>query len=352
METISLDLLDKKIGYPHPCFIIAEAGVNHNGDMDLAKGLVDAAAEAGVDAVKFQFFNPKDVVISSAPMAEYQKINLKSDKSQQEMLSDLVISESDLLWVKRYAEEKGMIFLCTSHSGVKEYAKLDAMGVCAHKVGSGDLLNLPVLKYLAGTNKPIILGTGMSTMEEVRITHKFLVENGNDKMVFLHCTSDYPCRFNEVNMNAMLAMKEELQCHVGYSDHTLGVEVPIMAVSLGACVLEKHLTLDRALPGPDHKASIIPEELKIMVEKLRNIELARGNLVKEPTQREKKTATVARKSLVYNRDLEEGSVVVEEDITVKRPGIGISPKHYYEVIGRRLSRSVRKDQLLCEEDFE
>jgi N-acetylneuraminate synthase/N,N'-diacetyllegionaminate synthase len=351
VEQISFDISDKKIGYRHPCFIIAEAGVNHNGDMDLAKDLVDAASKAGVDAIKFQFFDPENVVTSSTPMAEYQKVNLESDRSQQDMLSALVLSESEIRRLKGYSEQKGLIFLCTSHSGIREYAQLDQMGVCAHKVGSGDLLNLPVLRYLAGTKKPIILGTGMSTIEDVKAAHRVLVRNGNERVVFLHCTTDYPCPFSDVNMNAMLTMKMELECPVGYSDHTLGIEVPVMAVSLGACVLEKHLTLDRSLPGPDHRASIVPEELNMMVTKIRNVEMAMGYPEKRPTSREKETSRIARKSLVYSRDLTAGSVIAEDDIAVKRPGTGVSPLQYDEFIGRGLTRPVLKDAPVSEEDF-
>ncbi len=351
VEGIAFDIGGRLVGHAQPCFIVAEAGVNHNGDMKLAAALIDAAADAGVDAIKFQFFDPQNVVTASSPMAEYQKVNLGGEQSQLEMLQKLVISDTELPALKQYAEQKGLLFLCTSHSGAREYAKLDEIGVPAHKVGSGDLLNVPVLEYLARSRKPVILGTGMATMEEVMQAYRFLVRNGNEQVIFLHCTTDYPCSLEDVNMKAMTTMKRELECPVGYSDHSLGIEVPMMAVALGACVLEKHFTLDKNLPGPDHRASILPSALKAMVSKIRTIEAAMGAPIKRPSPRERQTAKVARKSLVYSRDLEKGTVVAPEDIAVKRPGTGLSPIRFYEMLGRKLGKSVEKDQLVAEGDF-
>ena len=351
-ENISIDFSGRKVGYNHPSFLIAEVGINHNGKLDLARELVDVASMAGVDAVKFQLFNPINVVTYSTPMAEYQKENLGTDLSQRDMLAEYVLSEKDLVILKNYTEKQGLIFLCTSHSGVEEYTKLDRMGVCAHKVGSGDLMNLSVLRYLASTKKPVIISTGMATLEEVHLVHAFMINAGNDKTVFLHCTTDYPCSFSDVNLNGMLTMKKELGCLTGYSDHTLGTEVPIMAVTLGACVIEKHITLDKSLPGPDHKASIEPAELKTMVEQIRNIELAFGSFSKEPTSKEMEVATVARKSLVYSRDLKKGSIIEEGDISVKRPGTGISPFCFDMVIGCKLVKAVQRDYLVEENDLE
>ena len=350
-EDMIFDIGGRLVGHTQPCFIIAEAGVNHNGDIVLAKGLIDAAADAGVDAIKFQCFDPQNVVTASTPMAEYQKANLGGEQGQLEMLQKLVISDTDLVALKQYAGQKGLLFLCTSHSGAGEYAKLDEMGVPAHKVGSGDLLNVPVLEYLARSQKPVILGTGMATMEEVMQAYRFLVRNGNDRAIFLHCTTDYPCSFEDVNMKAMVTMKRGLGCPVGYSDHSLGIEVPLMAVSLGACVVEKHVTLDNSLPGPDHRASILPSGLRAMVSKIRTIEAAMGVPIKRPSPRERQTAKVARKSLVYSRDLKEATVIAPEDIAVKRPGTGLSPIRFYEMMGRKLGKSVEKDQLVAEGDF-
>jgi sialic acid synthase SpsE/CMP-N-acetylneuraminic acid synthetase len=332
VEGMAFNIGGRLVGHAQPCFIIAEAGVNHNGDMSLAAGLIDAAADAGTDAIKFQYFDPENVVTAATPMADYQKANLGGGQGQLEMLSKLVLSDADLGNLKDYAEKKGLLFLCTSHSGINEYAKLDELGVPAHKVGSGDLLNLPVLKYLARSHKPVILGTGMATMEEVNQAHRFLVRNGNDQVIFLHCTTEYPCSFEDVNMNAMASMKRQLECPVGYSDHSLGIEVPLMAVSLGACVVEKHVTLDNTLPGPDHRASILPSALKAMVSKIRTIESARGRSPKRPSSSELKTARVARKSLVYNHDLDAGTVITAEDIAVKRPGTGLSPLHSHKFL--------------------
>jgi sialic acid synthase SpsE/CMP-N-acetylneuraminic acid synthetase len=352
VNRITLKAGDKKIGYGKPCFIIAEAGVNHNGNIELALKLVDAAAKAGADAVKFQFFDPPHVTTPEAGLARYQQEKLGSGEKQLEMLRKMALTESEIARLKSHAEEKGLLFMCTSHSGVKEFKILDRMGVAAHKVGSGDLLNLPVLKYLAGTGKPVILGTGMATMEEVKTAHRFLVREGCQKSIFLHCTTEYPCPFDEINMNALTRMMNELDCLVGYSDHSLGTEVPLMAVTLGACVLEKHFTLDRALPGPDHEASILPDELESMVRQIRNVEEARGKAEKIPTGKENETAIIARKSLVYARDLSKGCVLGEGDIAVKRPGTGMSPLLFFEVVGKKINRSAHKDQLVDPEDFE
>ncbi|MGD9079177.1 MAG: N-acetylneuraminate synthase family protein [Desulfobacterales bacterium] len=351
VNRITLNAGGKKIGYGEPCFIVAEAGVNHNGDMDLAMRLVDVAAEAGVDAVKFQFFDPPNVTTSETGLAKYQREQLGNSENQIEMLKKLALTESEIARLKTHAEEKGLIFMCTSHSGVNEYKILDRMGVVAHKVGSGDLLNLPVLKYLAGTGKPIILGTGMATLDEVKAAYRFFVREGCQQTIFLHCTTEYPCPFDRINMNALTRMIKELDCPVGYSDHSLGTEAPIMAVTLGACVLEKHFTIDRTLPGPDHEASILPDELERMVRQIRNVEAARGTSEKMPTASENDTAGVARKSIVYARDLPKGSVLGEGDITVKRPGTGMSPLLFFEVIGKKTKRRAFKDQLVNPEDF-
>lgn len=350
-KKISIKIGDRQIGHSERCFIIAEAGVNHNGRMDLARALVDAAAETGVDAVKFQFFDPRNVATAFTPMAPYQRVNMGGEESQQVMLQGLALSEENIRSLKQYTEEKGLIFLCTSHSGIREYEKLDAMGVLAHKVGSGDLLNLPVLRYLAGTGRPLIMGTGMATMEEVKEVHRFLRQNGNQEAVFLHCTTDYPCDFSEVNMNAMISMRRDLECPVGYSDHTLGTEIPVMAASLGACVIEKHFTLDRTLQGPDHRASALPWELKEMVSAIRNLERAKGDSEKRPTASEREISKMARKSLVYGNNLRAGTILQEGDIGVKRPGTGMSPLRYYQVLGRRVKRAVSRDELLSEHDL-
>jgi len=351
VNRITLSVGEKKIGYRKPCFIIAEAGVNHNGDVDLALKLVDAAANAGVDAVKFQFFDPPNVTTPETSLARYQQENIGSGGNQIEMLKKLALTESEIGQLKLHAEEKGLVFMCTSHSGLNEFKILDRMGVAAHKVGSGDLLNLPVLQYLARTGKPIIIGTGMATMDEVKAVYRFLVQEGSQQTVFLHCTTEYPCPFDQINMRALTTMMDEIECPIGYSDHSLGIEVPLMAVSLGACVLEKHFTLDRTLPGPDHQASVLPDELERMVRQIRNIEDARGKAEKMPTAGEFETAGVARKSIVYARDLPEGTVLGEGDIAVKRPGTGMNPLRYFEVIGKKIKRSVPKDRLVDPGDF-
>jgi len=351
VSQITLRIGEKAIGYGKPCFIIAEAGINHNGDLNLALKLVDAAAKAGVDAVKFQFFDPANVATPATSLANYQQKNIGSTGNQIDMLKKVALTESDLGKLKLYAEKKGLIFLCTSHSGVNEFKILDRMGVAAYKVGSGDLLNLPVLQYLAGTGKPIIMGTGMATMKEVKMIARFLKQSGSRQFVFLHCTTEYPCPFDQINMKALSTMMDEIECPIGYSDHSLGIEVPLMAVSLGACVLEKHFTLDRMLPGPDHQASILPDKLAKMVRQVRNIENARGKAQKMPTAGEIETALVARKSLVYAGDRPEGTVLGEDDIMIKRPGTGLSPLRYFEILGKKIKRSVLKNGLVDPKDF-
>ena len=351
VNRITLNVGKKEIGYNKPCFIIAEAGINHNGDVHLAMKLVDAAANAGVDAVKFQFFDPPNVATPETSLAGYQQEKIGSCGNQIEMLKKMALTESEISQLKSRAEEKGLVFMCTSHSGLNEFKILEQMGVAAHKVGSGDLLNLPVMRYLAKTGKPVIIGTGMATMEEVKTVHRFLRQEGGQQTVFLHCTTEYPCPFDQINMRALTKMMDEIECPIGYSDHSLGIEVPLMAVSLGACVLEKHFTLDRTLPGPDHQASVLPDELQRMVRQIRNIEDARGKVAKMPTAGEIETAGVARKSIVYARNLPEDTVLSEDDITVKRPGKGMSPLKYFEVIGKKIKRPVSKDRLVDPRDF-
>jgi len=335
-----------KINYELPCFLIAEAGVNHNGKLSLALKLIDKADEAKVNAVKFQTFKAENLVTKSTVMAGYQKRNIHSNGLQYNMLKKLEFGMEQLSILKRYAEKKGLIFLSTPHSGIQDVILLENIGVSAYKIGSGDLTNKPFIKYVAKQNKPMIVGTGMASMEDVNKAIHWINEEGNNKIIMLHCTTNYPCPFNEVNMNAMITMINQRKCLIGYSDHTLGIEVPIMARTLGACVIEKHFTLDRRMKGPDHKASLEPEELKAMVKSIRNIEQAFGSHEKIPTTSEMKIMTVVKKSLVASRNLKIGHVISYEDITIKRPGSGIKPEYIDKIVGRRVLRDIKKDELI------
>jgi len=331
-------------------FIIAEAGVNHNGDIHLAHKLVDAAKEAGADAVKFQTFKAENVVSKIAEKAEYQKETTNSEESQYEMIKKLELSFEDFVKIKDYCDKKGIIFLSTPF----DYESVDFLKslVPLYKIGSGEITNLPFLEYIAKKGKPIILSTGMSTLGEVEEAVKTIINvNSSLPLVLLHCVSNYPAKYEDVNLKAMLTLKEAFKLPVGYSDHTLGIEIAIAAIALGAKVIEKHFTLDRDLPGPDHKASLESDELKKMVKAIRNVEKVLGNGIKKPAQSELKVMKVARRSLVVARDIRAGEVVKESDILIKRPGTGILPKFKEIIIGMRLTRDVKKDNPFDWEDF-
>lgn len=325
-------------------FIIAEAGVNHNGSIELAKQLIDVAADAGADAVKFQTFKADGVVTKNATRAIYQIRNLGEDETQQEMLSRYELRYDDFIILKEYCDEKGIIFLSTPHSE-------DAIDfledlVPAYKFGSGDLTNIPILEYTARKGKPMILGTGMATMDEIKEALRAIYNQGNKDVVMLHCTSNYPCPLEEVNLRAIQTMQRELDCPVGYSDHTLGIIVSIMAVAMGACIIEKHFTLDRNLPGPDHKASLEPNELREMVNAVRSAEKALGSGLKIPTDSERETMKVARKSVVAKVDVQKGVIIKREMLVIKRPGIGIEPKNIDKIIGKKSKRDIKEDTLI------
>lgn len=325
-------------------FIIAEAGVNHNGDIRLAKKLIDTAKEAGVDAIKFQTFRAENLVTETTEMASYQKRNIGRKESQLEMLKKLELSDKDFIELKKYCDKKKMIFLSTPHS--EDAIDFLEPLVPAYKVGSGDLTNLPFLEKIAKKRKPIILSTGMATLEEIREAVKTIKNQGNNKIILLHCTTNYPCPLEEVNLRAMLTLKKEFNSPVGYSDHTLGIIVPIMATVMGATVLEKHFTLDKNLPGPDHKASLEPKELKEMVEAIRETEKALGSNRKRPTKSEEKIKKVARKSIVAKVDISKSSKITEEMLIIKRPGIGIEPKYFNKILGKKAKKEIKQDEII------
>jgi len=326
-------------------FIIAEAGVNHNGSLKLAKKLVDVAKEAGVDCVKFQTFISKNIVSKNAVKAEYQKQQTKVDESQYDMLKKLELTFDEFIELSEYCSEKNIEFLSTAFD-FDSVEFLDSLGMSRWKIPSGDITNLPYLMKIARLNKPVILSTGMSTMDDIKNAIYALKEGGSGELTVLHCTTEYPTPYNDVNLKAMLSIKEEFGVNIGYSDHTKGIEVPIAAVALGATVIEKHFTLDRNMEGPDHKASLEPDELKAMVSTIRNVELAIGTGEKKPAQSEIKNMSIARKSIIAKSSIKKGEIFTEENLTVKRPGNGISPMKWFEVLGQIAARDFEEDELV------
>jgi N,N'-diacetyllegionaminate synthase len=329
--------------------IIAEAGVNHNGQMELAHKLVEAAAEAGADYVKFQTFKTGHLVTPSAPKAAYQAIQKDSEpgESQYDMLRRLELDRTAHLQLIEHAKRCRIRFLSTAFD-LDSIDLLIEFGIGLFKIPSGEITNLPYLRKIGQLGKPIILSTGMSTLEEVKQALDVLVANGAplNKITVLHCTTEYPAPFEDVNLNAMLTMGKAFGVKVGYSDHTPGIEIPIAAVALGARIIEKHFTLNRSLPGPDHKASLEPHELKAMIKAIRNVEMAIGSGIKEPVSSEKKNLAVARKSIHLSTDLTAGHILTPADLEMKRPGDGISPMLMDQVVGRILKTTLSADTKL------
>ncbi|MGO4919933.1 N-acetylneuraminate synthase [Maribacter spongiicola] len=328
--------------------IIAEAGVNHNGDIELAKKLIDAAADAGVDYVKFQTFNSKKLVSKSAQKADYQKENTNDAiESQLKMLQRLELSKENHLVLIEYCKTKNIRFLSTAFD-LDSIDFLHQLNIDLWKVPSGEITNLPYLRKLGSLGKPVIISTGMAEMQEIDDAIKVIISAGtdSDNITVLHCNTEYPTPMHDVNLTAMNTIKDVFNVPVGYSDHTLGIEIPIAAVALGAKVIEKHFTLDKTMEGPDHKASLEPSELKAMVHAIRNIEQAMGNGVKTPSPSESKNKPIARKSIVANKDISKGEIFNENNITVKRPGTGISPMKWDEIIGKPATKNYKADELI------
>lgn len=338
---------DKSIGLGQPPYVIAEAGVNHNGDPELALALVDAAANAGADAVKFQTFTADALAAATAPLAQYQR-RPDSAESQREMLRRLELSRSAVARTKARAEERGIGWLSTPFD-VESVEELADLGVPAFKVSSGDLTNLVLLRAIARFGRPIIVSTGMATMEEVEIAVRDLRSHGNPPLVVLQCVSAYPASPRDVHLRAMATMREKLGLLVGFSDHTGGIGAAIAAAALGASVIEKHITLDRSLPGPDHAASLDVESFRLMVEGIHDAYAALGCGVKAPQEAEADVRRVARRSLVTARDLDEGHVITMDDLVALRPGTGISPMYIDQVVGRTLSSRLQAGLQLTED---
>lgn len=329
--------------------IIAEAGVNHNGSLDLAKQLVDKAVDAGVDYIKFQTFKAEKLVTKAAKQAEYQQKNIgKEGDSQYQMLKKLELSSEEHQILIDYCTMFGIKFFSTAFD-FDSMDYLHSLNLGLWKIPSGEVTNYPFLKRIAKYNEKTILSTGMCDMEDVRAAVNALYKNGLSKenLILLHCNTEYPTPFEDVNLKAMDALRHEFGVEVGYSDHTKGIEVPIAAVALGATVIEKHFTLDRNMPGPDHKASLEPDELKAMVSAIRNIEKAvDGDGTKHVSDSERKNIAIARKSIVAATNIKKGEILTEENITVKRPGTGISPMRWEEVLGMNAKRDFNEDELI------
>jgi len=334
--------------------IIAEAGVNHNGDINLAEKLIDAAADACADYIKFQTFKTELNISKKAKKARYQEENTgKSDETQFEMVKKLELSYNSFRRLKTYCQSKKIEFLSTGFD-LPSIDFLDELGQPFFKIPSGEITNKPYLEHIASKGKPVIMSTGMANLEEVKAAFNLLLDNGLSRqdITILHCNTEYPTPMQDVNLRAMLSIRDELGVKVGYSDHTLGIEIPITAVAMGAVVIEKHFTLDRNLPGPDHKASLEPDELKQMISSVRNVEQAlSGSGIKEPSRSEKPNIPIARKSIHLNEKLNAGSIISRKHLIMKRPGNGISPMDIEKVIGKKLVTTLDADTMLLWENL-
>ena len=346
-----VQIANKLVGPQQPVFVIAEAGVNHNGNLNMARELIDVAAGAGADAVKFQTFQADQIAMPDAPKAEYQLQTTGADESQLEMLRRLELSADAHKELQSYANERGIIFLSTPFDEAA-VDLLDELDVPAFKISSGDLTNSPLLEYVALKGKPVILSTGMSELSELIEAVSVLNSAGCENPILLHCVSNYPAEPAEVNLRAMQTIRAAFDVPVGFSDHTQGIDISLAAVAMGACVIEKHFTLDRTLPGPDHRASLEPEELRNLVQSIRRIESALGSGRKVPTASELETAKVARRSLVAAHDIPEGATLRRDMVVMRRPGTGLSPALLNSLLGRKTVREIALGMLLTEDMFE
>ena len=326
-------------------YIIAEAGVNHNGSYGLACQMIDAAKAAGADCVKFQTFRAEELTSVHAEKAAYQKANTGGGSRQIEMLKKLELTREQFKGLKAHCAETGIDFLSTPFD-LESIAFLDALGVPFWKIPSGEVTDLPYLLAIAKTKKPVVMSTGMCELDEIRAAVKSLTDNGTPDITLLQCNTEYPTPYEDVNLRAMQTLRDEFGLKAGYSDHTMGIEVPVAAVSLGAVIIEKHFTLDRSMEGPDHKASLEPEELAAMVRSIRNVERALGDGVKTASSSERKNLGAARKSIVARCAISKGELLTEKNITAKRPGNGISPMRWFEVLGKPAGRSYERDELI------
>jgi len=342
---MTITIGDREVGAGKPCFIIAEAGINHNGNLQMAHELIDIAVVANADAVKFQTFMAEEVSSPLAPQAAYQIKNTGTKESQLGMIKKLELSFDDFRQLHLHSRSKGIMFLSTPFDRRSANFLAD-LAVPALKISSGEITNLPFLEHLALKNLPLILSTGMSTLEEVEKAVETVRAAGNQELALLQCVSSYPAQPSSVNLRAMRTMAESFRVPVGYSDHTMGTEIACAAVALGACIVEKHFTLDCKLPGPDHRASLQPLELAAMVRAIRNVEAALGDGRKQPASEEKNTAAVARRSLVAARTILAGTVLTEEMIAILRPGTGLPPAMRGRLLGQRTQCDIPSGVLL------
>ena len=327
--------------------IIAEAGVNHNGDISIAHKLIDAAVNAGADIIKFQTFKATNLATASAPKAQYQNLITPERESQQKMLKNLELSEESYYELKKHCEEANIEFLTTAFD-LESLSFITKLNLKRFKIPSGEITNYPYLKNVGSSGLPIILSTGMSKLHEIREAIDVLVEFGTSKndLTILHCTTEYPAPFKEVNLNAMQTILKTFGLNIGYSDHTEGIEVAIAAVALGAKVIEKHISLDNKMKGPDHKSSLEPSIFREMVKCIRNIEISFGDGIKKPSKSEMKNLGIVRKSLVARKYIKKGELFTEENLTTKRPGTGMDPMHWNKVIGTISSKDFNPDDLI------
>lgn len=323
-------------------FIIAEIGVNHNGSVELAKKMIKSASECGVDAVKFQTFKSEELVTNNAKTADYQEKNTNA-KSQLEMLKKLELTFDDFKQLKVFAEKNNVMFI-SSPFDINSVDLLEKLDVPLYKLGSGELTNFELIDYVQKTAKPIILSTGMATLDEIKETYDF-IEN-KDNLIILHCITGYPTEFSEANLNFIKTLKSEFEVPIGFSDHSPGIELPIAAVALGACVVEKHFTLDKDMDGPDHKASLNPAEFKSMVDAIRNVEVAMGDGVRKFSDNELEIKKVARKSIILNQDVPEGTIITRDMLSIKRPGTGIPPKFINEIVGKTVVNDLKSQTII------
>lgn len=333
------------VGDGESCFVIAEAGVNHNGDINLAKKLIDAAKDAGADAVKFQTFKADCVVTKDADKADYQKKMTDEAESQYSMIKKLELTNDDFKYLFEYAEGKHILILSTPFDK-KSVDLLCELGLPAFKISSGDITNIPLLRYIAKKEKPIILSTGMSTLGDIEGALNAIRNEGIKHIILLHCVSNYPTKMENANLRAIKTLRQAFKTPIGYSDHTLGIIAPIIAISLGACVIEKHFTLDRSLSGPDHKASLEPGELKEMIKYIKNVWVALGDGIKMPTKEEVVVKQIVRRSIVAKHNIKIGEIITEDMLDVKRPETGIKAKYWDNVVAKRAKVDIKANDIL------
>lgn len=332
-------------------FIVAEIGVNHNGDVKLAEEMVFAASKCGVDAVKFQTYSAARAISFVARKLDYQIADTRDiTESQRDMFARFELSREDHVILKRVAERCGLVLFSKPPDPISADL-LESIGVELYKIGSSDITNIPLIRHIARKNKPIILSTGMATLGEVAVALQAIESVSSQDTYLLHCTSEYPCPFSDVNLRAMVTLGVAFGKVIGYSDHTLGIEIPVAAVAMGARIIEKHLTLDRTLPGPDQKTSLEPEEFRSMVEAIRHVEAALGDGGKRPAKNEMKNIESVRRGVVAARDLQPGTIISSEDVTIKRPGTGIAPADLEKIMGLRLSRALKFDEVVTWDHF-